>query len=422
MQNQLKILSQYNFWGGKISIGYLRRQYIEKVRSFLNSKTVKVLVGQRRVGKSYIMRQIIADLIENGVNPKNTFYLNLELFAFADIKTADDLQELFDTYLSEIKPKGKVYIFLDEVQNVVNWEKFVSSYSQDYVNDYEVFITGSNSQLLSSELATLLSGRYVNIFVYPFDFKEFTEFQGRNIEKTSFVEYLKGGGLPEIFSFNSEEAKRNYIESLKDTIILRDIIQRYVIKDATLLERIFDFLALNIGNLTSIASIVKYFKSTGERVNFDTVSDYVKHLTDAFVMHKVNRYNLKAKQILKREYKFYANDLSFRTYLLGDVYYNPAAYLENYVCQTLQRAGFHTYIGTMKDKEIDFVAYKGNEVLYIQVAYLLQNEKTLEREVGNLLQIKDNYQKLLVTMDDFSFGNIKGIQHVQVWNLETLIN
>ncbi len=421
MTNVFQILSQYNFWNKNVPIGFKRSKYLEKMRNLLNSKTIKVLIGQRRSGKSVLMRQIISELIEKGVNPENIFYLNLEIFAFDFIKTANDLQNLFDLYLDKLKPKGKIYIFLDEVQRVKNWEKFVSSYSQDYVNDYEIFITGSNSQLLSSELATLLSGRYVKIFVYPFDFQEFCLFTKKEPDKASFTEYLMNGGLPEIFSFNSDEAKQNYIQSLKDTIILRDIIQRYVIKDATLLERILDFLLLNLGNLTSIARIVKYFKSSGENVNFDTVSDYAKYLTDAFVLHKINRYSLKAKQILKREYKFYVNDLAFRTFLLGNVYYNPASYLENYVFLTLQRFGYQLNIGVLKDKEIDFVAQKGGKIIYIQVAYLLQSEKTLQREAGNLLQIKDNYRKLLVTMDDFYFGNIEGIEHVQAWNLERVL-
>ncbi len=421
MNNLFEILTQYNFWTKETQpqVGFIRNTYLEKVRKTLNTKTVKVLIGQRRTGKSYIMRQVIADLIERyNVNPQNTFYLNRELFAFDAIKNAQDLEELFKTYIAKIKPKGKVYIFLDEVQNISNWEKFVVSYSQDYTHDYEIFITGSNSQLLSSELATLLSGRYIQIPVYPFSYGEFLNYKSLPPEKSSFNEYLTNGGLPELLNFADEEAKLNYIKSLKDTIILRDIIQRYSIKDASLLERIFDFLALNIGNLTSISSIFKYFKSTGEKVNFDTISDYTEFLCGAYVVHKVNRYNLKAKQVLKREYKFYLNDLSFRTFLLGSVYYNPAAYLENYIYLTLRRAGFDVRIGSLRDTEIDFVANNGRDVLYVQVAYLLNEQRTLERETGNLLEIKDNYPKLLVTMDDFNFGNIQGIKHIHAWDFE----
>lgn len=419
MQAVFDKIKKYNTWENpNLTTGFERKSYLNKVSKFIGNKLIKVLIGQRRVGKSYILRQIISYLIsQKGVNPKYIFYVNKEYIGFDDIKSAADLENLFTFYQNELNVSGKIYIFLDEVQNIENWETFVNSYSQDFTNDYEIFITGSNSNLLSGELATLLSGRYTEFEIFSFSLFEFAEYKSLQINKESFLKYIQMGGLPEMFNFSDEEIQRHYIESLKDTIILRDIIERNKIKDVTLLEDIFKFSAVNIGNLTSFSNIVKYFKSMQKKTNYETISSYINYLKNAFIVHEAERYNLRGKQILGGVRKYYLNDLAFKNYLFGyypsDIGYN----LENYVYLQLRRMGYKVHIGVFGDKEIDFVAQKHQKTIYIQVAYLLNEPKTFEREFGNLLLIKDNHEKIVVSLDDVKFSNYEGIKHLRPWEL-----
>lgn len=412
-------IRKYNYWDGQeIKSGFERSEYLNHISRFFNNKLVKVLVGQRRVGKSYLMRQIIRDLIINrGINPHNIFYLNKEYIVFDAIKTHSHLLSVYQYYEKELEVTGKVYIFLDEVQNIEGWEKFVNSYSQDFTREYELFITGSNSNLLSGELATLLSGRYVEFQVYSFSLQEFASFKKKEINRKIFLEYLETGGLPELFSLPDEDMKRNYMESLKNTIILRDIVKRHNINDVTLLEDIFKFMMANIGNLSSFSSIIKYFKSKQKKTNYETLSAYAGYLRDTFIVHEVFRYNLKGKQTLGGERKYYLGDLSFKNYLLGffpsDIGYN----LENFVYMQLKRMGYEVFVGVLDDIEIDFIARKKNKIMYIQVAYILSEEQTVRREFGNLLKIKDNHEKIVVSLDDIKLDNYEGVQHKAPWDL-----
>ncbi|MBA7547460.1 hypothetical protein ES705_39882 [subsurface metagenome] len=413
-------IRKYNIWDGQsLQIGYKRNNYIEKITKYIDTRLVKVLVGQRRVGKSYILRQIISFLTEHKkVNPQNIFFVNKEYTAFDDIKTATDLENLFSYYKEHYQVNGKIYIFLDEVQNIGNWESFVNSYSQDFTREFELFITGSNSNLLSGELATLLSGRYIEFEILPFSFFEFTGIKNLPAKKESFLTYLQTGGLPEMFHFNSEELNRNYSESLKNTVILRDIVGRHKIKDLQLLEDLFKFLAVNIGNLTSISSIVDYFKSKQKKTNYETISTYIGYLKDTFIFHRAERYNLRGKQTLGGECKYYLNDLAFKNFLFGfypsDIGYN----LENYVFTQLKRMGYKVSVGILNNLEIDFVAQKSEKTIYVQVCYLLSSQKVIDREFGNLLLIKDNHEKFVVSLDDLEFSNYEGIKHLHPWELK----
>jgi predicted AAA+ superfamily ATPase len=409
----------YNAWEGEaIKVGYERKQYLEKITELVDTRLVKVLVGQRRAGKSYLLRQIMNYLIKDKkVNPKNLFFVNKEFIAFDDIRTASDLEDLFTYYRSQLQVEGKIYIFLDEVQNIDGWETFVNSYSQDFTRDYELFVSGSNSNLLSGELATLLSGRYVEFEIFPFGYTEYVRVKELPEGKESFLEYLQTGGLPELFHLNSEELRRNYLLSLKNTVILRDILDRHKIKDLPLLEELFKFLTVNIGNLTSISNIISYFKSKQKKTNYETVSSYVQFLTDAFIFHQADRYNLRGKQVLGGACKYYLNDLAFKNFLFGflptDIGYN----LENYVYLQLKRLGFKVLVGVLNNLEIDFIAQKSDKTVYVQVCYLLNNENVIKREFGNLLQIKDNYGKYVVSLDDIKFSNYEGVVHLHPWEL-----
>ena len=352
-----------------------------------------------------------------GINPQNIFYVNKEFTAFDEIKSSTDLDSLFNYYRRQFSLTGKIYIFLDEVQNILNWEIFTNSYSQDFTSEYEVFITGSNSNLLSSELASMLSGRYVEFEIFPFSFFEFVGIKNLTVSKDNFLVYMQSGGLPEMFNFEQEELNRHYIESLRNTIVLRDVVGRHNIKDLSLLEEVFKFLSVNIGNLTSFSSIVNYFKSKQKKTNYETISSYVGFLKDTFIIHQAERFNLRGKQLLGGECKYYLNDLSFKNYLLGNYPSDIGNNLENYVYIQLRRMGYKVSVGIYHDVEIDFVAQKPGKTLYIQVCYVLNETKTIEREFGNLLLIKDNYEKIVISLDDFKFSDYEGIKHLRPWEL-----
>jgi predicted AAA+ superfamily ATPase len=413
-------IKKYNNWDKVLdSPGFERSFYLSRFGNSIGNKLIKVLVGQRRVGKSYLLRQIISFLItRKSVSPQNIFYLNKEYMSFQEINTSVQLEFLFKHYLNEIKPEGKVYIFLDEVQNIENWEIFVNSYSQDFTKAYELFISGSISTLLSGELASHLSGRFIEFEILPFSFDEYIGINNLTENRENFIGYLKTGGLPEIYHIDSEEVQRHYIDSLKNTIILRDIAVRHKIKDLTLLEDIFSFLCANIGNLTSFSSIVNYFKSKQRKTNYETISTYVEYLINTYIFHQTERFQLQGKQVLGGEYKYYLNDLAFKNLLFGfratDIGYN----LENYVFIQLKRMGYNVSIGKLKNLEIDFIAQKPDKTIYLQVTYLLNSPKVIEREFENLLQINDNHEKLVISLDEVQFSDYKGIKHLRPWELK----
>ena len=419
MKEVLKQLENINYWHNKpeFNLGFIRKDYLRTITKLSNNKLIKVLVGQRRSGKSYIIRQSINNLISNKkVNPKNIFYLNKEMFEFKNIVKAEDLSELIDKYKKLIKPKGKIYIFIDEVQNIKNWEQIISSLAQHPVSNYEIFITGSNSKLLSGELASLLSGRYVVINIYPFSYNEFLNFKKLDNNSENFLVYLQSGGLPEVYNLADNEAIRFYFRSLKDTILLKDIMYRYKIRDYILLEDIFLFLIYNIGNLTSISSIIKYFKSKGRKVDYSTVAQYLSYMQDAFLINEVPRFILKRKEVLSGEKKYYLNDIGFRNYLFPNAIKDISALLENIVLNHLKINNFDVKIGYENKLEIDFFAEKEEEKLHIQVTYLLASDETIDREFRVLKKIKDNYPKYVLSMDSILLGNVDGIIHQNIFD------
>jgi predicted AAA+ superfamily ATPase len=410
-------LAKYNFWSGEVvKTGYNRDSYLKKISGFIGNPLVKVLVGQRRCGKSYLMRQIINHLINQGVPPKNIFYLNREFSEFDSLASTEELDKLIQFYREKLNPEGKVYLFLDEIQTITGWEKLINSYSQNYIYDYEIVITGSNSTLLSGELATYLSGRFVSFLVNPFVFKEYCAFTNEEENRETMIRFLKTGGLPELMHLHEFELKFHYTGSLLDTILLRDIVQRYKIKDVWLLENLFRFLTNNIGSLFSVNGIVNYFKSHSIKTNHETILNYLSYLKQSFLIHEVERFNIKGKEILAGSRKFYINDHSFRNYstLRQDI--GLGQNLENYVYMHYLHEGYKIYTGNLNNKEIDFVIEKGSERHYIQVTYLLASEDVIDREFGNLLAIRDNYPKKVISLDDFTL-NKEGIEHISAWDL-----
>lgn len=414
-------LRKYNYWNGNLpKSGYERTQYVDHLMQYANNRLIKIITGQRRVGKSYIMRQLIEKLIKGGVDAKQIFYLNKELFDFNEIKTANQLQELIAIYEKEIAGSIKKFIFIDEVQEIIDWEKIVSSLSQDFSDDFELFITGSNSHLLSSELATLLSGRYVQFEVLPFSYLEYCDINSLERNRLSYIEYLKSGGLPELFHLGNDELKQHYISSLKDTIVLRDIVERYKIKDVVLLENLFRYITDNIGSLFSINSLTKYLKSQRIQTNNETLGTYLKYLANTYLVHCVERFDIKGKAILSGAQKVYINDLAFRN-LLSSFSVGWGQHLENAVYLYCRSKGYKIHVGGLQTKEIDFVLGKNNQTIYIQVAQELTSDQIIEREFGNLEAIKDNYPKYVVTLDESNWGNKNGIIHVLAWELDKYI-
>ena len=423
MADIIATIKKYNFWDKKVkNYGFLRQDYIKKIEPFLNNNLIKVLIGQRRVGKSYIMRQVIYKLLNSGITAKNILYINKEFTDFDFIETYTDLDNLIKLYIKELKPEGKIYLFLDEIQNIKSWEKTINSYSQDYTQEIEIFITGSNSELLSGELSSFLSGRYIKFEIFPFSFNEFSSFQKSNISKTTYLQYLNSGGLPELFNLQSEETKRHYISAVKDTILLRDIIQRHKIKDAKLLEDIFVFLVNNASNLISINNIVNYFKSRNRKTNYETVSNYISYLKNSFLIHQVEKYNISGKETLAGTHKYYINDLSFKNYLYSGFSYGIGYKLENLIFLQLKHSGYDVYVGYLRNREVDFVAIKNSKPTYFQVSYLMADAETIKREYSSLETIHDNFPKIVISLDDITFEEINGIKHIQAWNLHNLID
>ena len=422
MDERFIALKKYNFWDNHpIDLGFLRTSYTGKISDYIGNRLVKVLVGQRRAGKSFILRQMVKTLIEKGVPSDNTLIINKEFSDFDFLSTYRELDDLIKLYKSELKPTGKVYIFIDEVQNISGWERVVNSYSQDYVDSYELFISGSNSKMLSNELATLLSGRYVNFEIFPFSYHEYLGITQGLKSKQNYIEYLESGGMPELFTLSKQETKRNYISAVKDTVLLRDIIQRQNIREPRLLEDIFVYLVNSASNLISVSSIFKYYKGLGRKTSYDIISNYIGYLEDAFLVHRCERYNIKGKDIIAGNLKFYANDLSFKNFLYPGFGYGFGYMIENLIFLELRRHGYEVYTGTVKDKEVDFVARKADRVIYVQCAYLLAEPETIVREYASLEAISDNYEKVLVTLDDLLFSSNKGIRHIQAWNFSELL-
>ena len=422
MPENFQNISKYNFWGNdSLDVGFPRSGYTSKIGGFVSDRVVKVLTGQRRVGKSYILRQIAKSLIDSGVDRNNTFFVNKEYLSFDFVRTYQDLEDLFREYRRQLSPEGKIYIFLDEIQEIKEWERFVNSYSQDCAAQYELFISGSNSRMLSSELGTLLSGRYVEFKIYPFSFDEYASYKGLEKNSLDFVQYMKEGGLPELLKLSGDETRMQYVEGLKNTILLRDVIQRHNVRDSVLLEDLFTYLVNNASKLTSIQNLVNYLASKRRKASYETLAQYIDYLTETFVIHKLERYDIKGKESLGGNFKYYANDTAFHNFLYGGYNYGSGYLLENIVFLDLMRSSYRVYVGVLNGLEVDFVAEKGDRKIYVQVAYHLNDEETIEREYAPLRKTGDSYEKYVVSLDEISLPSIDGIRNIPAWDFPDIL-
>jgi len=422
MEEYIANIEKYNFWHSTSKTGFKRNKYLNWLNQFKDNRLIKVLIGQRRVGKSYVLRQYIEQLINSGVKKTNTLYINTEYLEFDFLSDYKKLDAFIRYYKNHFNVKGKYYLFIDEIQQIEGWEKLINALSQDFTQEVEIVITGSNSELLSGELSTLLSGRYVQITVLPFSFDEYCEHLSLTKNRTNYLHYLQTGGLPELFHLPNEETKRHYLGALRDTILLRDIIQRHHVKDTSLLLDVFTYLVNNVATLTSITNLVNYFNDKKRKTTYDTIANYIGYVLQTYIIHKCERFDLKGKEIVGGNVKYYLNDLAFKNYLYSGFTHGYGYLLENLVYLQLLNHNFETFVGHMRNKEIDFVAKKNEKNLYIQVSFTIENEKTLSREQASLQAINDNYEKWIITMDELPFSNKDGIKYISIWNLDDHLN
>lgn len=390
-----------------------REHYLEQLRTFIDKPLIKVLTGIRRSGKSAILMMLKEELVHRGISDENIIYINFESMEYADI---DNAKSLYAFVKSKISNKLKHYILLDEIQEVKNWEKAINSFMVDYNAD--IYITGSNSKLLSSELATYIAGRYVEINVTPLSFKENLEFKkiltGTELADISkeFIRYLRLGGFPVIHTANySYEDAYKIINDIYASATLRDIVQRHRIRNIELLEKVVKYVFENIGKMFSAKKVSDYFKNQQRKVDIETIYNYLKALEAAFIIYRVPRYDLRGKEVLQTNEKYFIGDQGLKYAVMGYKDRDISGILENIVFLELKRRGYQVYVGKFNDKEIDFVAEKKEQRIYVQVAYKLSEEATIEREFGALLGVRDHYPKYVVTMEDFWQDNIEGIKH-----------
>jgi len=386
-----------------------RQTYIAKIEPFIDKQIVKVLVGHRRVGKSYILYQLIA-LIEKTNIKNNIIYINKEDIAFDDIK---DYKQLYDYISSRLKANVKNYIFIDEIQLINDFHIAVKSLALSENND--IYITGSNAQMLSTDLANELGGRYIEFPIYSLSYLEFLDFHKLENNDVSLEKYIHYGGLPYLIHLPPEtDVILEYLRSIYSTIILKDVVQRKNIRNTYFLEQLTKFLANNIGHLFSAKSISDFLKSQNDKSSSNQVSEYVNALTDSFLIHSVGRYDISGKRLFERGEKYYFENMGICNIIAGYKPQDRANRLENVVFNHLLFCGYDIKIGTVAGKEIDFVCEKKGEKLYVQVTLELSREETIKREFGNLLQINDNYPKIVVSGEQSYENSYEGIKHIYI--------
>lgn len=389
--------------------------YLERIKPFIDKDIIKVLTGIRRCGKSVMLKLIKKELLKIGRKEEQFITLNFENLKNKPYCTAEALNNYI---LEKSNPNWKNYIFLDEIQEVKDWEKCINSLRADDEFDFDIYITGSNAKLLSGELATYLAGRYIEFMIYPFSFYEFMESlklsQNDIFPQEAFKKYIKYGGMPFLNNLNYNlEASMQYLKDLYSSIILKDITQRNSIRDTDLLERIIFYILANVGNTFSATSISKFFKSENRKVSPETVLNYIKACEEALLLYKVQRDDLIGKKILNVNEKYYIADHGIREAIFESNERDIQQIFENIIFLELMRKGYSVKVGKLNDFEVDFIATKNSEKIYIQVAYLLASPETIEREFGVLEKIQDNFSKYVISMDMFDMSR-NGIKHLNI--------
>ena len=389
-----------------------RNDYLDRLIAYKDNMIIKVIVGMRRCGKSTLLQLFQDYLLASKVSPHNIININFELMAYDSVREYKDLYLLLK---QRIPSAGKSYILLDEIQQVLGWEKVVNSLVLEA--DVDIYVTGSNAYLLSSELSTMLSGRYVEICMLPLSFKEYLSYQQTDEKVTledRFTQYLKFGSLPGVLSLPQDNTTiNNYLSGIYNTVILKDVVQRNNIRDIMLLEQVLKFVVGNVGSITSANKISTFFTGEGKGKNpvkSTTIDQYLTMLENAFILYKTLRYDIKGKENLKSLAKYYIVDTGIRNYLLGYTDTDYGHLLENIVYLELLRRGYQVFIGKWYETEVDFVAIKQDERKYYQVTYSLMNENVKDREIAPLASIPDNYEKTVLSMDNTFITDHEGIK------------
>ncbi len=386
-----------------------RKNYIKKIKAYINKDIIKVIVGQRRVGKSYFLHQIIDEILKIN-NDVNIIYINKELYEFKNIIDYIDLMEYVkNNYI----PSKKTALFIDEIQDINDFEKALRSLQAE--GKYDIYCSGSNANLLSGELATFLSGRYIEFKIYPLSYPEFLEFQNLENSDESFNKYLKFGGLPYLKNLElQEEVVFDYLKNIYKTILLKDVVTRNRIRNVAFLQNLSEYIAENTGNLISAKKISDFLKSQKINISHNIVLNYLIFLSNAFLINRVKRSEIGGKKIFETGEKFYFSDIGLRNSIIGFRLQDIAKIYENIVYNHLAMLGYEITIGKLKNKEIDFICKKNNEKIYVQVTYILSDQKVIDREFGNLLEIKDNFPKIVLSSDKFKVQSYQGIKHINI--------
>jgi hypothetical protein len=396
-----------------------RELYLEKIYNFMDKNIIKIITGMRRCGKSYLFKLIIHELKKRGTNDEDILLIDLELPTYNHIKTREQLDEIVVPFIES--HENKVYLFFDEIQNVKEWEVSINSYYK--LENTDIYITGSNSKLMSAEFATLLTGRYVNIELYPFSFNEFLEYKQELNHPSAiinevnsdlenfFEEYRQYGGIP--LTISSQHDKELVLNGIYSSIILNDIVERYEIRNVGLFNRIVKYIIENTGNLISANAVYKYLNHEKLRITKSTIYNYLEYLENAYLIAKASKEDLVGKKEIMGSEKYYLLDTGFYKSQLEEKQRNIGRILENIIFIELKRQGYKITIGKVKDYEIDFICKKNNQKIYIQVTYLLENDETIEREFKPLLMIKDNYPKYVLSMDR-TVQPQNGIKHMNI--------
>lgn len=395
----------------------IREEYLKRIRPFYESDLVKVLIGIRRCGKSVLLKQIEVELINEGIDESHIIYLNFEDLSYSFIANEMDLHKYIKDRITDT---NKYYLMFDEIQNVDNFEKAINSFRATM--NCSVFVTGSNGKLLSGELATHLSGRYVSFKIMPFSFREVCEIKGlnrNNIQDEDFMEFLNYGGMPQRFLMQSETETRVYLSDLYNSIVLRDIIQRSKIKDVDILNRIVEYMVMNTSQTFSAKSISDFFGSINRKVSTETIYGYIEYISSSLIMNKAVRYDIRGKRILTRSDKYYLTDLGLSKINNTGFKTEIGSLIENVIYNELVHRGYEVYVGKTVKGEIDFIVMDGEKRSYFQVAYLLADPKVIKREFGAFDSVDDNYPKYVLSMDKLDFSR-DGIIHMNI--IDFLLN
>lgn len=395
----------------------IREKYLNKIRPFYDVDLIKVITGIRRCGKSVLLKQIMDEIINNGISKEHIIYLNFEVFENIEYT---DPYALNNYIKSLITDENKYYLFFDEIQNVKQWEKVINSFKVSY--NVSIFITGSNSDLLSGELATHIAGRYVSFKISPFNFKELCEFKkikDRNEMENLFLDYMKWGGLPQTLIFEDEFSKKTYLQDVYNSILIKDITERFNIKDFDLLNRIINYILTTPSRTFSPGNLVKYFESDNRKISLETIYNYMDYIVKSFIISKAERYDVRGKRILTGKYKYYLTDLGFTQIFSEGKKEQLGGILENIIYNELISRGYNVTVGDVLGHEVDFVATRFEKKIYIQVAYILADDTVIKREFGVYDKINDHFPKYVISTDKYDFSQ-NGIIHMNV--IDFLIN